>query len=84
MVLNYTVSGAKLLGIIIQDDLKWDCHVEHITKKTSKRLYYIRELKRAGLPSDELVRIYISLVRSVLEYACQVWFTCTTQDKKVT
>ena len=76
------VPESKLLGVIIQDNLKWDKHVEHITKKASKRLYYIRELKRAGVPPAQLLLVFKSLVRSVLEYACQVWFTSITKEQK--
>ena len=43
--------------------------------KACKRLYLLRVLKRAGVPPDHFITIYCSLVRSVLEYACQVWIS---------
>ena len=64
-----------MLGLQIQDDLKWNAHVENITKKAAKRLYIIRILKRSGVPEDDLISIYISLIRSILDYACAVWHT---------
>ena len=33
------------------------------------------QLKRAGISQLDLVRVYISVVRPVLEYACPVWHT---------
>lgn len=66
------VDKHKVLGFCIQDDFKWDAHVEMIVKKASKRLHIIRILKRNGMPPEDLVTIYISLVRSVLEYGCIV------------
>ena len=33
-------------------------------------------MKRAGVHCDDLLRIYLSVIRPVVEYACQVWHTC--------
>ena len=33
------------------------------------------QLKRAGVRQADLITIYISVVRPVLEYACPVWHT---------
>ncbi len=74
------VDQSKLLGVIIQSYLKWDANTHYINKKAARRLHYIICLKKAGLPTDELLRIYLSLVRTVCEYACQVWATCLTEE----
>ena len=50
-----TISSYKLLGLQIQNDLKWNEHVDIITKKAAKRLYIIRTLKRSGVPDDDLI-----------------------------
>ena len=62
-----------LLGVYISDDLSWNVHIEHIVKKANKRLYALRALKKSGLTITQLVQVYCSIVRSVLEYACPVW-----------
>ena len=49
---------AKLLGALITDKRDWDEQVSHINTKASKRLFYIRQLKRSGLSQNELVQIY--------------------------
>lgn len=67
------VESFKLLGVIISEDLKWKKHVEYIIAKASKRLYALRLLKRANVPSQHILKVYISNVRSVLEYAAPVW-----------
>ena len=33
------VKSARILGMLITDDLKWNCHIENIVSKASKRLY---------------------------------------------
>ena len=63
----------KLLGVYISDDLSWNVHIEHIVKKANKRLYALRALKKSGLIITQLVQVYCSIVRSILEYACPVW-----------
>ena len=67
------VSSYKLLGVIISDDLKWNCHVNYIISKAVKRLYARRLLKRAGVQAQDILRVYRSNVRPILEYALQVW-----------
>ena len=47
--------------------------MRHIFKKANKRLYTLHVLKKSGLNIMQLVQVYCSIVRSVLEYACPVW-----------
>ncbi|PFX28294.1 hypothetical protein AWC38_SpisGene7008 [Stylophora pistillata] len=64
------VESHKLLGVLIQDDLKWHSHILSITKKAAQRLYILRVLRRNGLPPKDLLSVYTALIPSVLEYAC--------------
>ena len=66
------VPTAKLLGVTFSCDLTWDAHIEDIHTKACQRLYFLRLLRRAGVQSGHIVRIYTSLIRSLLEYACPV------------
>ncbi len=43
------INQSKLLGVIISSDLKWDAHAHYINSKATKRIHYLRELKRSGL-----------------------------------
>ena len=67
------VNTAKILGVTIRQDLKWNDHIDNITAKAAKRLYLLRELKRAGVSCNDLVLFYCSSIRSVLEYACMLF-----------
>ena len=58
-----TVKSHKVLGLIIQDNLKWNKHIEMSTSKASKRLHIIRVLRRGGVPPHDLLHIYYALVR---------------------
>ena len=69
------VDHVKLLGITLSNDLTWKGHVDNIVKKAGKRICILYQLKRAGVNQADLVTIYISVVRTVVEYACPVWST---------
>ncbi|CAB4023227.1 RNA-directed DNA polymerase from mobile element jockey, partial [Paramuricea clavata] len=69
-----TVSSFKLLlGVWISNDLSWNTHVDMVLKKANSRLYALRLLKKAGLQASDIVQIYISFIRSRIEYASPVW-----------
>ena len=67
------LTSTKLLGLTIANDLTWNDHVTVITKKASKRLYFLTQLKRAGVPKQDLAMFYVSCVRSVIDYAAPVF-----------
>ena len=67
------VSNVKLLGLNISNDLKWNCHVAEISRKVSTRLYFLKQLKRAGVATKELVTFYTTCIRPIMEYACPVY-----------
>jgi len=58
---------------IIDSTLTWTTQIDYITKKATKRLYFLKILNRAGLPLDHLLRYYTAVIRPVLEYCCCVW-----------
>ena len=49
--------------------------MDNITKKAGKGVY-MYQLKRAGVAQRDLLKIYLSVIRPVLEYACPAWSTC--------
>ena len=73
------VNSAKMLGVSISDNLKWNEHVEQITCKASKRLYMLTRLKKAGVPSKDILTVYLSKIRSLLEYGCEAWHPGLTE-----
>lgn len=68
-----TVPTIKLLGLNITNDLKWNYQVAEIIRKVSARLFFLRQLKRANVPSKELLTFYTTCVRPITEYACPVF-----------
>ncbi|XP_072039541.1 uncharacterized protein [Amphiura filiformis] len=72
------VDKAKILGICIQSDLKWQSQVDIMIKKANTRLFMLRSLKRFGFDQDELTVVYKSYIRPVLEYVDVVWHSGLT------
>ena len=62
----------KHLGVILNSKCTWLQHVDMILDKANRRLGVLRGLKYR-LNGDSLRKIYISHIRSVLEYANVVW-----------
>ena len=73
------VSSVKLLGIHLDANFSWTTHVEAVLSKATQRLYFLKQLKRAGLPDHQLRHFYLAVIRSVLEYAAPVWHHSLTK-----
>ncbi len=67
------VTTFKLLGVTMQNDLKWKSHVQDIVKKASKRIYFVRACRKANLPSNIGLTTYCTKIRPILEYAAPIW-----------
>ena len=72
------VEEMKLLGVIIQSDLKWSANTEYIVSKAFKQLWVLRRLKQAGANQQELIDMYIKIVRCHSELAVPVWHSSLT------
>ncbi|CAB4017929.1 RNA-directed DNA polymerase from mobile element jockey [Paramuricea clavata] len=68
-----SVSSFKLLGVYVTSDLTWSVHCEYIIKKSNRRLYALRKLKRSGVAPTDILCVYCAIIRSVLEYASVVF-----------
>ncbi|XP_030853882.1 uncharacterized protein LOC100889248 [Strongylocentrotus purpuratus] len=63
----------KLLGVIVRNDLRWTDHVNNVTSRATKKLYILRMLKRFAMPTTDLLTVFTSYIRPILEYCCVVW-----------
>ena len=78
---DYAISGqqlqkigtAKGLGIMFDSRLTFKDHFDHIIDQTFKSLGFIIRTSRYFRSIETVVLLYVSLVRSKLEYASVVW-----------
>ena len=75
------LSTFKLLGLNFDARLSWSAHITFIAVKASKRLYSLKQLKRAGVPPQQLLRFCATVVRPVLEYCAPVWHYAITRSQ---
>ena len=75
------VSTAKVLGVWLQNDLKWDTQVNYINKNAAKRRFMLRSLKRFGFNKSGLVTVYKGYIRPLLEYSDVIWHSSLTSNQ---
>jgi len=78
------VKSYKLLGIHVTESLKWDVHITVMLSKAFKHIHFLKQLRRVGVSTADLVTYCNSVIRSVLEYACPVWHSSLTTCRAVT
>jgi hypothetical protein len=66
------VNEIRYLGVILDYKLKWNAHIDYISKKlsgVSAKIYYLNK----NIPPDSLYLIYKSLFESILRYGVDSW-----------
>ena len=66
------VTNSKFLGVIIDEHLSWDKHIEQIGSKISKNIGIISKLKNT-LPERILLMLYNTLVLPYINYCPMIW-----------
>ncbi len=66
----------KLLGIMLDEYLSFDGHINQLCSKIAKSLYIINRVKNT-LPKDSLVALYFALIHSHISYCTSVYGSAT-------
>ena len=74
------VNSTKLLGIMVQDDLKWDTNTATIVKKANARMELLRRVAGFGTSAKDLKTLYILFVRSLREQSATVWHSSLSKE----
>ena len=70
------VSTSKSLGVHIDGNLSWECHINEISKKIASGISAIKRI-RYFLPFEILLNVYNSLVQPHFDYCNVVWRNCS-------
>ena len=73
------VKSFKLLGVIVDDNLKWNYHIDYILKHIDSNLRLLRRISKY-LPRKALITFYFSKIASYFNYCSLVWSTCSAVD----
>ena len=68
------VTSFKYLGVILDNKLNYNCHVDHVCKKANQRLFLLRKLKHFQINSNILESVYRSLIESILTFSITAWY----------
>ena len=63
---------AKFLGVLLDENLKWNEHISHVNNKIASALYIMNQVKNF-LPLSSLKIIYYALIHSHLNYGLISW-----------
>jgi hypothetical protein len=78
--IDNTTVNHKHLGLTFQKDGKWHKHISEIITKAKRRNDILRSNMYA-LDRKSLETMYLSYVRPTLEYASEIWDSCTIEEK---
>ena len=66
------VKSVKFLGVIIDDELRWDAHIEHLSNTLKSSIAMIKRIKKF-IPVCEHRKLYDALFASHLSYCITSW-----------
>ena len=75
------VAERRLLGIIIDNILRWDTHTDKLCKTLSKRVFLLSKLKYI-VDTDSSKLFFNAHIKSYIDYASIVWGGCSDALKK--
>ena len=72
------VDQAKLFGVLITNDLKWDQNTTYLVKKAYSRMELLRKVAEFTTTVEDKRNIYVQYIRNILEQSCAVWHSSLT------
>ena len=74
------VQNIRDLGVIVDSDLKWSNHISNIVAKANQMSYLVKRTVGYTAPINVKKQLFISMVRSNIEYCSQVWGGANRND----
>ena len=76
---NSHSNTVKYLGVYIDENLSWDCHINELCKKLSISNGIIAKLRHC-VPKNTVISVYYSIFYPHLSYGCHVWSLTTKNN----
>ena len=67
----------KFLGVFLDQNLKFDRHVTHLSQRLSKSVGILNKLK-FFIPNIAMINLYYALIQPYIEYAVESWYGCSS------
>ena len=75
------VEELKLLGVILTSNLSWHAQADYMCQRAYSRIWMLRRLKPLGANQEELIDVYTTQIRCLLEFAVAVWNSGLTKGQ---
>ena len=69
------VTSAKSLGVYVDQNINWECHIENISKKIACAIGAIKRIRHLT-PFNVLIKVYHSPIQPHFDYCSVVWENC--------
>ncbi len=76
------VDEVKLLGVIINKDLKWSKNTNYLVKKANKKMRMLNIASKFTRNREHLKQIYKTFIRCNLEFSSNVWHSSLTGENR--
>ena len=71
------ITSAKSLGVYVDRNMDWECHIENISKKIACAVGAIKRIWHLT-PFNVLIKVYNSPIQPHFDYCNVVWGNCNT------
>lgn len=78
------VCEAKLLGVVFNNKLAFETHVQFVLRQCNQRLYLIKLLRNQGLSRKQLNIVFQAIIVARIQYALPAWggfISCDMKNK---
>ena len=75
------VHSYQQLGVILNDKLNWEDHINHVISKANRKIGLMWKLS-SELPRYAVENIYTSYIRPQLEYSAVIYNNCTREQSR--
>jgi len=80
--LSYRIAYSSCWVSMSRSSNMWTKHIDAVVSKAASRLYFLKQLSQADVPTSDKPHFYTTVVRPVLEYAtwigrCILWLRPT-------
>lgn len=76
---------SKLLGVKLQDNLRFSMHVDCILSTVAQRMFLLKSLKFKGMDPVSMNRVFNAIILGSINYALPVWggFVSQTEEARI-
>ena len=76
------VDKMKILGTIITNKLSWNENCDFLIRKVNARMQLLRKVWSFGSTPEEMVQLWKTFCRSILEQSCVLWDSGLTAENR--